>query len=460
MLRKMLTGGGTVLIALVLAASLFAFAGCKKEVSIKGKTVLIGGFSNPYDVETYEPRSEDEEMILEARKKFLKDNNLIMRDDQFGEYNTYFQEMVNKIISGDKNYGIYKMEAANAIKLYKQGLLFPISDSSVTLPERDYNKMIEKLFTFNGKVYASTQGKTADYWQDNLIFYNKRMFGEIGEDPDILYDMQKAGTWTWDAFHNFLRRLTIDFNNNGVTDQYGIAYDGSAGFISALVCSNGADFVTLDSNGVFHDGTNAPAFLEAVNFYMTLVSEGVIKVPDAVLESHNPGLAAWDFHMSEFVDGRVAMIIAPEWAKTMFGEMVDEWGMVFPPKGPRAAGYRIGSSCTVFTVPNVFTKPEVDVILTAFKGWTTDLDTGKPYDPDGWKDGHWWAVRDTRSVNETGVMQRIDSNVVYQVSLLIPGYGDVSSQFATLMIFAEGTPAQYIEEYAPRFQALIDDANR
>ncbi|MDR0495776.1 MAG: hypothetical protein LBG95_09160, partial [Treponema sp.] len=111
-------------------------------------------------------------------------------------------------------------------------------------------------------------------------------------------------------------------------------------------------------------------------------------------------------------------------------------------------------------VPSLFTKDEVDVILTAYKAWSSELDTGKPYDPDGWKDGHWWAHRDTRAVNETGVMQRIDSNVTYKTHQLVPGYLEVKADFTSMMIFAAGTPAQYIEEFTPRWQAAIDDANR
>jgi hypothetical protein len=211
---------------------------------------------------------------------------------------------------------------------------------------------------------------------------------------------------------------------------------------------------------MFRSATGTPAFLEAVQFYFTLLSEGVVKIPDAIRTSKNSSAAAWDWYLSEFIDGRVAMVLAPEWAKTMFGEMTDDYGMVMPPKGPRASGYRLGSSCTVFGVPSYFKKEEVDAILTAYLGWTSHLDTGKPFDPDGWKEGHWWAHRDTRAVNETGVLQRTDSNVTFKTHYLVPGYNEIKGEFTAMMIFASGTPVQFIEEFTPRWQAAIDDANR
>jgi maltose-binding protein MalE len=459
MLRKRFLGLVVIAITLILAVSLLTVTGCNKGPSLKGKTILINDMA--YDVDTAEPRNEGEERVLEARKKFLSDNGLVMRQVELGDYETHFQEMINMIMSGNKDFGIYAMGAPDAVKLYKQGLLFPLSDSSIARPDTEYNRMAERLFTFNGKVYATSTGKTNDYWQDGVILFNKRMLREIGEDPDLPYNMQRDGTWTWDNFHNLLRRLTVDLNNNGIIDQYGIAYenDANCGLLEALIFSNNADFVTLDANGVFHDATNSPAFLEALQFYQTLLNENLIKVPPEVIDQANPGAAAWDWYMSEFLDGRVAMILAPDWAVWNFtGGMVDDYGKVMPPKGPRATRYRVGSTCQIWAIPNIFTKAEVDVILTAFNGWRQ---AGQPpYDPDSWKEGWWTPYRDTRAVNETNVLQRDDANVTYKTHALVPGYIDVKSELTSMFVFATGTPSQYLEQFTPRFQAAIADANR
>ncbi|MDR0473604.1 MAG: extracellular solute-binding protein [Treponema sp.] len=458
---------GVITITLILAAALFVLAGCKgetsKEISLNGKTVLIASASGYYDVDTLEPRSEDEAAILEARKRLLLDNDLHMRVDTIGEYATYFSLMVNMIMSGNKEYSVYELEPAKALTLYKQGLLFPLSDTGVDMPANAYNKMLEKLFTFNGKVYASGLGRTADAWQDCLIFYNKRMFQQLGEDPDVLYNMQRDGTWTWDVFLNYIKRLTVDFDNNGVIDQYGIAMDRDAtwGLLESLVYSNNANFVTIDANGKFQDATNTPEFLEAVQFYMTLFNERLIKIPAEVLEERTASVYPWGFSFWDFMDGKVGMIMAPEWVKTMFGDMADDWGMVMPPKGPRASGYRVGSSAPVFIIPSIFTKDEAAVALTAFKAWDANVLTGRVNDPEGWKESHWWAHRDTRAINETGTMQRNDNNVVFKTNIMVPGYVDGPMQdFMDGLAFADVTPSQYIQQFTPLFRSLIDEANR
>jgi hypothetical protein len=466
MIRKNELGKVAVVFTLILAECLFTFAGCKgetsKKISLNGKRVLIVEQGASYDIDTYEARSEEEEILLEARRRFLRDNDLYMSVVQIAD----FQEIINIFLTGNKDYGVYLLEGKQVMQLYKQNLLFPLSDSSVELPERDFNKMTENLVTFNGKVYASSMGATADAWQDGVIFYNKRLFAEIGEDPDVLYNMQRDGTWTWNAFENFLRRLTVDFNNDGIIDQHGTAFDWdpTCGLLESLIYTNNADFVTLDDNGVFHDGTKTPAFLEAVQFYKRLLTEGVIKLHDAIPhhDPNNPDWVAtqveWGYSYWQFMDGKVAMLLAPEWVKTMMGGMVDDYGMVLPPKGPRAAGYRVGSTCRWFGIPSFFTKDEVDVILTAYKGWEDD---GRPYDPDGWKEGHRWAVRDTRSIEETGVMQRDNRNVAYKIHSLVPGYTDgPMAEFVHEIVVTDSSPAQLLESYTPRFLAFIDAANR
>jgi ABC-type glycerol-3-phosphate transport system substrate-binding protein len=50
------------------------------------------------------------------------------------------------------------------------------------------------------------------------LFFNKRLFREAGLDPNLPYDMQKAGTWTWSAFIDVCKKLTRDTNNDGRMD--------------------------------------------------------------------------------------------------------------------------------------------------------------------------------------------------------------------------------------------------
>jgi len=443
---------GSLLCTLILAAGIFAFIGCSKGPNLKGAQVLLASWSNAYDVNTYTPRNEGEELELEHRKKVLADNQMLIRVDELSGWDDYFPIVTSNIMSGNKTYSMYALSAEWAMTLYKQGLLFPISDSSVKLNNRvpvagekqAYNKMMEDLFTFGGKQYAVSLGLGGDSWQGNFLFWNKRIFREAGLDPDLLYNLQRDGTWTWDAFHNLARQLTRDVNNDGIIDIYGLPCDDAREVMNAFVYGNNANYVTIDEQGKFHNSTNRPEFVEALQFYLTLMNEGVLKV-------RQDG-AAWDWDFTEFFDGRVAMLIAPEWRKGQMPEMTDDYGCVLPPKGPRATDYRMSLTEVVWVVPNIYTKAEVDVILRAFDLWNVPMDTD-------WKQGHYWAFRDRRAVDESVALTKDSRYVTYRNFALIPGY-PIGEMLMDTRFWESGTASQIIESWAPRMNALIDEMNR
>jgi ABC-type glycerol-3-phosphate transport system substrate-binding protein len=443
---------GSLLCTLILAAGIFAFIGCSKGPNLKGAQVLLASWSNAYDVNTYTPRNEGEELDLEHRKKVLADNQMLIRVDELSGWDDYFPIVTSNIMSGNKTYSMYALSAEWAMTLYKQGLLFPISDSSVKLNNRvpvagekqAYNKMMEDLFTFGGKQYAVSLGLGGDSWQGNFLFWNKRLFTEAGLNPDLLYDLQRDGTWTWDAFHNLARQLTRDVNNDGIIDIYGLPCDDAREVMNAFVYGNNANYVTIDEQGKFHNSTNRPEFVEALQFYLTLMNEGVFKV--------RPEGAAWDWDFTEFFDGRVAMLIAPEWRKGQMPEMTDDYGCVLPPKGPRATDYRMSLTEVVWVVPNIYTKAEVDVILRAFDLWNVPMDTD-------WKQGHYWAFRDRRAVDESVALTKDSRYVTYRNFALIPGY-PIGEMLMDTRFWESGTASQIIESWAPRMNALIDEMNR
>jgi len=307
-----------------------------------------------------------------------------------------------------------------------------------------YNKMMEDLFTFNGKQYAFALGQGGDSWQGNFVFWNKRLLREAGYDPDHLYNLQAAGTWTWDALLEILRRTTRDINNDGIIDIFGMPCDDPREVMNAFVYGNNANFVTIDANGKFQNGTTRPEFLEAMQFYLRLMEEGVMKP--------RPQNAAWDWDFTEFIDGRVALLIAPEWRKgQMPDSMTDDYGCVLPPKGPRANSYRMSLTENVCIVPAIFSPQEADIILAAQDLWHSNAS-------DDWKGGHYWAFRDRRAVDESVTMTKDARNVTYRNFALIAGFphGDLVWD---LWEFS-GNPAQLVEQFAPRINALLDEANR
>jgi ABC-type glycerol-3-phosphate transport system substrate-binding protein len=89
-----------------------------------------------------------------------------------------------------------------AVALLDQRLLYPVSDGkrvsfSDTKPV-EWNKDVTSAFTFNGKAYAFSVGYGTSQHASG-VFFNKRLFQETGLNPNLPYDMQKNGIWTWDA---------------------------------------------------------------------------------------------------------------------------------------------------------------------------------------------------------------------------------------------------------------------
>jgi ABC-type glycerol-3-phosphate transport system substrate-binding protein len=442
---------GLIFFALILAAA-FVFTGCKKGPSLKGAKVTVASWSNAYNVNTYEPRNEGEELQLEYRKKFLADNNLSMETVEVSDWDGYLQMVPNLFMSGNKDYSIYALPADVAMTLFRQGLLFPLSDSKnfpntrvpIVGKQGQWQQLVEDLFTINGKCYGIMYGTPGASWQGNFIFFNKRLFREAGLDPDLPFNMQRDGTWTWDNFLNICKQLTRDINNNGVIDVYALPSDDIRELMYGLVYSNNGNFVTIDNNGKYQNATTRPEFIEALQFFQRLVNEGVVKV-------RREGVDEWGWNWSEFMDGRVAMVFDPEWRQGQAPEMVDDYGIVLAPKGPRASNYRTSLTEICYAIPSYFTLDEVNIILEAWDKWNL------PQDDNDWKTGYYPFHRDRRSVDETMALQR--QVAVYRDFAIVPGWpGDA-------MLYDErwwesGTPAQIVESWAPRIQAVLDEANR
>ena len=73
---------------------------------------------------------------------------------------------------------------------------------------------------------------------------------EAGIEWETIYDMQKDGTWTWEAFEEVLKKLTQDTDGDGVVDKYAMM-SFSPRLLLPAIYSNNANFFALDENGNF-----------------------------------------------------------------------------------------------------------------------------------------------------------------------------------------------------------------
>ena len=414
--------------------------------TLNGMNIVISSWWHNYDTETFSPRNDLEEKQLDYRKKLLKEYNFEMQEKNIGSWGEMQQIAATSIMAGNPAATIFRLQADWALALYRQNLLYPVSNSKTinlnAAAPIEWNRHVTNAFTYNGKVYAFTNGYGGSS-QAAVVFWNKRLFREAGLDPNLLYDLQKEGTWTWDKYLEISKQLTRDINNDGIIDTYAMPCDFSIDILDTLVSSNGAMFVDKDENGKLVNATGRPEFLEAVRFYMKLRDEGIMKPkPDGI---------HWNWFVSEFLDGNVAMRMAQQFSAGDMRTMRDDWGMVLPPKGPRAKNYTVFNSENVMVIPaRGFTDDQVDAILWALQAWSIPVE-------DDWRINQYPNYRDRRVVDETIAHIRDQRLWQWRYHSQVPGFS--TSGIAWELWNYDGDPAQLIEAVSQSWNALINDAN-
>jgi len=449
----------TVFVALVILAIIAAFpvwAGGKPDV--KGMEVIIGNWWMDYDVNTRKPQNDSEEKTLEQRKKLLQEYGVTIKEKAITDWNGMQQKAVISTMSGKPDAQVFLLEPGWAMAMRARGLLAPLDVSKVVdirnpqpidkgyLPVEFSQPTIDS-FTFDGKPYAFSVGVNLNNIQ--VVFFNKRLFREAGVDPNLPYDMQKAGTWTWAAFIDLCKKLTRDTNNDGKMDTYAMAADLSTEILDAIISSNGATYVDKDpKTGKFVNATGRPEFLEALQYAIRLKTEGVLKP--------RPDGTNWDWYKSEFIDGKVAMRVDESWVgysdSAELTKMKDDWGMVLFPKGPKSSTYRVYSRDNLMVIPATYKPAEVEKILWAAALWYTPADSN-------WKASAYSYFRDARAVDETLAFARDPKITMIKYYKFINGLerGDIGWQ----MWFLDGKqPAQLIEEVSQDWNAKIAEANK
>jgi len=440
-----------VFAAMVIITAIPVWAGGGKE--LKGMDIVIGNFYSDYDVNTFKPITDSEEKLLAQRRKLLEENNFTMREKAITDWSGMMQLAAISTMSGKPAAHVFVVQSNWAIALKAQDLIAPLSNSKTVnfkKPEPvakgllpvPWNQSTIDSFTYNGQTYAFSVGKNISNAQ--VVYFNKRLFREVGLDPNLPYDMQKNGTWTWDNFIDICKKLTRDIDNDGIIDTYAMTRDVSTEMLDAIVSSNGATYVDRDlKTGKFFNASNSPAFLEALQFAIRLNTEGVLKP--------RPDGTNWDWYKSEFIDGKVAMRIDESYVGgTELQQMKDDWGMVMFPKGPKSSTYRVFTRDNVMVIPATYKPDEIDKILWAVALWYTPVD-------DDWKSGQYNLFRDSRAVDET--LELIRDEKLHMIKYYSYILGLERGDIAWTMWYHEGDPAQLVEMVSQPWNDLINQAN-
>ena len=412
-----------------------------------GQHFVVGNWWANWNVDEADPDTAEDEARLFDRIEAFDDHNFTMEVRRMGGWAEVRDMIPLEIMAGSREVHIWHMEAAWFGTMQNQNLFAPLREEFFNMPGGITN-------WHHGTIDVSRRNGIPYGWATGVIngggvYFNMRLLEEAGIDPELPFDLQASGDWTWDAFMDIARAATRDLDGDGIPDTWGIATFGQDFLVRALV-SNNAHYVGIDE-GRFTNTTNTPEFLEALTWANNLGEEGVT-MPE-------PEGMGWDFFISAFNNGMAAMRAAGDYVAgaQVNPNLDDPWGFVSFPMGPRAQAHRFSGNHNFQAIPVSFDEQDVSDIMYAFNLWYRPLPDFD--DPLGWTAGAFASHYHPRSVNETLVMFSRNSDLMTpDFHTLVPGGMPHGPNFGW-RIWHGNDPAVILEEAQPIWEEYLARAN-
>jgi multiple sugar transport system substrate-binding protein len=412
-------------------------------MDLGGMEIIIGDWWT--SAEPAEPKNALEEDTLAYRQMIQEKYNFTMKQVAVTDWGGMQELFTTSTMAEDPAAQVFILAPDWVSQPLANGLIYDLGTlESLDFTESKWISNVTDKMTFGDSIYGMNSGKA----EPKLgIYWNKRLFKEAGIDPELPYNLQASGEWTWQKFEELCAKLTIDSNNDGQIDSYAMA-SFSVDFFRGAVTSNNARFIGKDDKGVFNNATTEPNFLEAMQWAVGLIEKGY--------EMPVPTDANWDWFISAFHDAKVAMTFAETYKTGTWGDMEDDWGFVLVPKGPKSSGYSVYFGDNVAVIPSCYDKETAEKIAFAYNLWTEP--TPGYEDQDSWRDTYYPRFRDERAVDETLAMMY--DGAIENNDYLSLVYGTSYGDFAWDLYALTKTPAEKVEEVQGTWQSLIEDANK
>lgn len=398
-------------------------------------------WSNP-DAPVVSKQQEDEKAF---RQWMMDTYNFKVVQTNLAGWGEHPTEVANYCITGGDDARVFIVDGRSAISGLKANFWADLSKiPNVDWSNKKWNRAVLDVLKNGDSFYAFAYGKPEP---KHCVFWNKRILQENGYDPDVIYDLQKNGEWTWAKFEEMCTNLTKDTDNDGVIDQYAMASFNTE-FTWAALHANGGSIVEQDSNGKYYLNLESDKSMEALNWVKSMFVN--YQLPQA------EG-AQWDYFKTAFTNGEVAFYVNHEYdaqPNGLLANMKDDWGMACFPVGPNGDGKLFTlNGDNMFVIPNCYSQDKVNKIMKIMDLWTTT--TPGYEDEDAWKEGYYAGFRDTRAVDET-IQYMMDNSVPWK-AWLIPGlnYSPVAWD-----ICGGRDPIETIEARTPELQAALDEMNK
>ena len=412
-----------------------------------GMEVIIGDHWSP---ETpAEPSNAQEEATAKYRQEIFAKYNFKMQSKTVAGWGEMTDTCVNSITAGEPVAQLFDLDYRFVAKPMANGLFYDLA----TLDELDFSEdkwsvAVKNLMTKGDSIYGMRPQKSEPR---GGVVWNKRLFEEAGLNPDLPYDLQASGEWTWSKFEELCAQLTRDTNADGVTDIYATVSQG-AQTMTCLVASTGSDYFVKDANGNLVNNMGSKEVLDAINFSVELFNKGY--------EMPQPADSQWDYFIPAFQEGKAAMQFAEEYVcqpTNIYGDdMEDAVGFVMPPKPDGAASYKSYVCDNITIIPSCYDAEMAGNIAFAYNVYT--MATPGYDDPDAWKETYYNHFEDERAVDETIVMFNDGVSAHFLNQTLVPN--DLGPDLLWQYPFANVTPADQVAAIKDSWDAILAEVNQ
>ncbi len=415
-----------------------------------GMEFIVGTNWNP--LEDYVLIPEWNQDLFHSRRELMEKYNFSMHEKRVADWGDMVDEYVSSVENGEPMAHVVKLDYLFVAEPMKKGLFYDLATlGEFVFSEDKWNDSVRELMTVGDHVYGMKAGASEP--RGGVIF-NKRLFEEAGLDPNLPYDLQASGEWTWSKFEELCGILTRDTDGDGQTDVYATVSQGAA-TIQCLVASTGSGFVEKDEKGMLYNNLESKEVTDALNFAVDLYKKGY--------EMPQPKDSQWDYFMPAFQEGKAAMQFNElENCKPTgyYGDsMEDEIGFVMPPKPDGTEHYHSYLCDDIVVIPSCYDEETAKNIAYAYNIYTEILIPEEG--GEGWQDSYYIRFDDERAVDETLQYFTEAVNAKQLRESLVYGLGDeIGPDLLWMYPFEKVTPEEQVKLIAEKWDVLIEETNR
>lgn len=429
------------------------------EDELGGYTVLKDENGNTYDLGGMEIVirdwwTADEEVVPtddyeEARENYYdwiqETYNFTIKTVAISSWSSTPQDFADYASTGgdDANYVFTLRQGTELTQAMNQGLMFDLSTlDCLDFSEAKWVSGIHEMFA-KGKSIYGMRGIAPE--PRGGLYFNKRILTEANIDPADIYKWQEDGTWTWDKFEELCETINADTDNDGVIDRYALVCVNQDLYPMA-VYSNGGEYVGKDENGKYYNDVESAETIEALDWALDMI-DSYAKVFAADAE--------WNYAYTAFKNGEGAFLPQEAYyAGDNYTDMVDDYGFVCFPKGPKADDYTNCYNDNVYAIPACYDADRAWKIAFAYNLYTDPVPGFEDYAT--WKTDYYKEFRDLESVDLT--LARMTTNGMITYHTLIPNL-KINNDLHW-GINKDNTPAQKTESIRNTWNQYIEDANK